>query len=364
MRKSPKAKEPVRVRYKKLANGNLSAYLDIYVKGNRHTEFLKIYIIPEKTPNDKLQNSEALKTINAIKSQRVIEIVNNEYGISQSQTRAKMLFSDWFVNVMETKKEGTKRTYQSILKHLLKFDSTITLANIDEVYLNKFVSYLAKEVNNNTCLMYIAKVKLVVTKAVKEGILSRNPFDKINKDLLPKATKANRGFLDIEEVKSLINTEYTNPNVKKAFLFSCFTGLRFSDIQSLTFSDILDVNGQKYISIQMIKTKENINIPLSENALKFIDFEGKNNGDLVFVLPTLVSINDDLKIWAKKANITKNLSFHIARHTFATLHLNLGADVYTISKLLGHTNIKTTQIYADIVNKTKIDAVNLTNGVF
>ncbi len=115
----------------------------------------------------------------------------------------------------------------------------------------------------------------------------------------------------------------------------------------------------------MAKTRKLLYLPLSEQARRFIPSRGtKKSGDLVFDLPTFRGSNEALKHWVSKAGIDKDITFHSSRHTFATLLLTQGADLYTVSKLLGHSDIKVTQVYATIIDKKKQDAVNLLNGIF
>ena len=169
--------------------------------------------------------------------------------------------------------------------------------------------------------------------------------------------------MTIEEVRSLIATPMQNEVVKSAYLFSCFCGLRISDIIGLQWKDVFIDNGQCRLAVAMQKTKEPIYLPLSNEALKWMPERGdKTADDHVFDLPS--AINQLIKPWAKAAGISKRFTFHTARHTFATMMLTLGADLYTVSKLLGHTSVKMTQVYAKIINQKKDDAVNLVNGLF
>ena len=171
-------------------------------------------------------------------------------------------------------------------------------------------------------------------------------------------------LLNIEEIKTLIRTPCKNAAVKKAFLFACFCGLRVSDIKTLKWSDIRKETDGICISKKMIKTKQVVTIPLSENALAWMPSKGNAKlDDLVFCLPSYFTINYQIKQWAKEAGLEKNITFHVARHTFATALLTMGADLYTTSKLLGHQNIKTTQVYAEVVNKKKVETVNLLDKI-
>ena len=143
------------------------------------------------------------------------------------------------------------------------------------------------------------------------------------------------------------------PRISYPFLFSCFTGLRLSDIKALKWTDIR--NGVIFLRQQ--KTKEFVQVPIGKNAAKFIR---ENDSDKVFHdFPTCEEWhNRKIREWAKAAGITKHVSFHVARHTFATLALGNGADLFTVSKLLGHTKITTTQIYAKVLDEGRKKAVD------
>ena len=172
-----------------------------------------------------------------------------------------------------------------------------------------------------------------------------------------------RSYMTIEKVRALIATPVQDGRVKNAYLFSCFCGLRISDIVGLKWKNVFVDNGQYRLAVAMQKTKEPIYLPLSNEALKWTpEREDKAADDHVFSLPS--NINQYLKPWAEAAGITKRFTFHTARHTFATMMLTLGADLYTVSKLLGHTSVRMTQVYAKIINQKKDEAVNLVNGLF
>ena len=147
------------------------------------------------------------------------------------------------------------------------------------------------------------------------------------------------------------------------FLFGCFTGLRLSDIRGLEWGNISKRDGSLFLSIKMQKTREPLIMKLNKQAIKWMPEKQKDSG--VFALPgNNVTVNRILKIWAKNAGIKKDICFHMSRHTFATMELTLGADLYVVSKLLGHTNVGTTQIYADIINKRRDEAVELIDNAF
>lgn len=175
---------------------------------------------------------------------------------------------------------------------------------------------------------------------------------------MPQLRYRQRSYLTLEEVRRLAETPCRVDGLKHAFLFACFCGLRYSDIRALTWKSIRDMgDGRLQIEIIQQKTQEAVYLPLSENAVAQLPARG-NAEDAVFKLPR-GHTGEAVAAWAAAAGIEKHVTFHVARHTCATLLLTFGADLYTVSKLLGHTNVKTTQVYAKIVDEKKRAAVEL-----
>ena len=195
-----------------------------------------------------------------------------------------------------------------------------------------------------------------------------NPAKKIKKDDKKplKGEDSQREFLTIEELERMKETFVRNQETKRAFLFGCYVGLRVSDIKSLTYGDIKEeqtAKGKQIFVIRkmMIKTRKNVSVPLSNKALSYLpdNFTQRPKDERVFDLPGESSMNGMLKTWARDAGVNKVVTFHTSRHTFATLALTLGADIYTTSKLLGHQNVRTTQIYAEVIDAKKEQAISL-----
>ena len=207
-----------------------------------------------------------------------------------------------------------------------------------------------------------------IAATVREDLIRDNPFNKIDKRDKIKEPESKREYLTIDEMKRMMKTPFPNKrlkDIKNVYLFSCFCGLRISDIIGLKWKNVYIDNGQYRLEVVMQKTKEPIYLPLSPEALKWMPERGEKTAeDRVFDLPSPTYINVILKPWAKAAGIDKHFTFHTARHTFATMMLTLGADLYTTSKLLGHSDVQVTQVYAKIVNRKKDEAVNLVNGLF
>lgn len=169
-------------------------------------------------------------------------------------------------------------------------------------------------------------------------------------------------FLTQEELIKLAETSCKQPVLKSAFLFSCLTGLRISDIEQLTWENIqIAPDMDPCIRIRTKKTQTEAILPISYEAWSLC---GERGGGKVFKGISRSMINYPLKKWIKEAGITKHITFHCCHHTFATLELTMGADLYTTSKLLGHKNINTTTIYAKIVNRKKEEAVSLLDSAY
>ena len=182
----------------------------------------------------------------------------------------------------------------------------------------------------------------------------------------PEEESGTREFLTLDEIKMLIKTPCRNDLLKRAFIFCCLSGLRFSDVKQITWGDIVkDTAGDTLLRFKMQKVSRDNNIYLSDEALKWLpDRKKASDTDRIFPLTKNDSINNQLDRWCKNAGITKHITFHCSRHTAATLNLTLGVPIETVSKLLGHTKIVTTQIYAKIVDDQQKKAVSKQNGIF
>jgi integrase len=378
-----KVKEPIRLRVKNLANGNQSLYLDYYFEGKREYEFLKLYLVPETSAANKEANKETLKLANAIKSKKIVEYQNNAHGFPFGGTKSKASLMEYVERMAEKKKEmaggdaqgGTHQTYRSLLYHLKKYSGEKYLfKDVDRDYCLGFIRYLKsathrqnKDVllDTGTQLTYITRLSYILKVAVADEIIVFNPFQQIKQEEYPKYHNREVCYLTIEEVRKLTATPCYFANVKNAFLFSCFTGLRFSDIRGLSWGKIRKDNHEKtFISYRQKKTQKWENLPLSNEAMKFLPERGDaGDDDSVYGLSNGGYENGILKTWAKSAGIDKRVTFHVARHTNATLLLSLEVPIETVSKILGHANIKTTQIYAKVIDKSKRDAVDKLDGL-
>lgn len=381
-RKSVKAKEPVRIRYKDLSNGNKSIYLDYYKDGKREYEFLKLYLIPERNSSAKLQNEETLRTANAIKAQRVISLQNEQHGFSNAGIKGRINFIGYLEAQAERYDENGSRAYARTVRnticHLVRYKGDkVTMKQVDRKYLLGFIEYLnggaskyfeggpdgteRKKLSAAAKALYFGAVVTALNRAVQEDIIAANPADRIAMQDKPKEGQGTKVYLTLDEIRLLSGTPCKYEDLKSAFLFSCFCGLRMSDIRRLKWASIgRTADGCRQVETLQQKTGEPVYIPLSANALKWLPQKGrKGASENVFNLPHVSTIEKCLGEWAADAGLRKHITYHVSRHTFATLTLTYGADLYTVSKLLGHSNIQTTQIYAKIVDENKRRAVNL-----
>ncbi len=341
----------VKLRTKKTKDGGNSLYLDIYYKGKRKYEFLGLTI----KKNDK--NRSKIKEIaEKRRSQKELEIFANAYDLPNFYNGKSDLLKFYEGNCTDT-------AYTSSLNRLKKFAKTslingeLPFSKVDEKFCENYKEYLIKEgLKNNSVWVFIYKLKAVLNKAVKEKIIPFNPARFVK----ARMEETEKIYLTVDELKKMYNTEYNDKEIRRAFLFSCFTGLRLSDIKSLTWQQIRE--NKVYFKQQ--KTRGIEYLPLSDSAIqilyKDVSQDRINNlSENVFqiLIKRSEDIGSHLRKWAKLAGVQKYISFHTARHTFATLSLTYGIDLYTVSKMLGHKNINTTQVYAKIINEKVNEAV-------
>ncbi len=269
------------------------------------------------------------------------------------------------------------RNIRNVERHIRFFnDKEVLLAEVDTDYLRRFIHYLACEAKeqrhgglrplcHTTSRLYLRILSSTMRFALRRGYIQQNPLESLERDDYKSISggQRQRTYLTIDEVKRLIATPTRCVTIKRAFLFACFTGLRISDLSQLRWKDIHTSGKDVSLSIQMKKTRRCVCIPLSTNALRWLPT--RRESTKVFPLPShLGAVNAPLKTWVRKAGIDKTVTFHTSRHTFATMEITLGADLYVVSKLLGHSSITTTQIYADIVDSKRIEAVRLMDNAF
>ena len=382
-KKEIKMKEPVRIREKRLNDGNVSLYLDMYYMGARKKEGLKLYLVPEVNAAAKLQNKNTLKLAEQIKAERILDIQQHGLVNWENVKKGRMTLAAWVEKY--TKDENgltpasmrSKRNAQARVEQYLLYigKPNLALKEVDKDFCKGFIAFLKTCTFNNgkktlgctTCRIFMNRLAAALNMAVREGLIDSNPFKLLDAKEKPQKKSAIREFLTIEELRTLIATPCRYEIVKKAFLFSCFTGLRYSDMMALKWNEIHKAADGKtlYIEHEQVKTKNTVTIPLSNEALKWMPRKSKDSERVFHQLHiTSTTVEVVLGEWMQEAGIQNHITYHCSRHTAATLLLTLGADLYTVSKILGHQSIRMTEVYAKIVDKKKIETMNLVNNMF
>lgn len=347
--------------------GKTSLYLDYYHKGKRKLEYLKLYLNPNaKTKDEKEVNRKTLQLAESVRSKRQIEIQNGVYGFNDTE-KMKAGVLEYVKNLAEKKRdsEGNYGNWLSMYKHLEKYaDASLTFENLDRDFVEGFKDYLAGaetksdgvKLSQNSKYSYFNKFKAAMKQALKDRIIPFNPADGVDGF---KQGEPQREYLSLEELKSAAKTECEIPILKNAFIFSALTGLRWSDCQKLVWSEVqYSKELGNHIRFIQKKTKGAETLPISEQAVGLLGERG-NPEDKVFTnLRYSAWYNLKLQQWMMAAGIHRTITFHCARHTYATLQLAAGTDIYTVSKLLGHRELRTTQIYAKVIDSKKIEAAN------
>ena len=378
-----KSKEPVRLRRRVTKTGLTSLYLDIYIDGKRSYEYLKLYLVPEKSRQDKEKNRQTIALAEAVRAKRLVEIQNGEFGL-KGQFKENTLFYDYYVALCEARLGAQSRSnwgnWRSCLKHLEAYDKDIrkrTWKEVTHEYVVGFKDYLEKEacawsqdyrkrikdrkLSRNSRVSYFNKLRAACNQAFEERIIAENPMRGVE---AIKTEEVTRMYLTLDEVKRLAATECDYPAIKRAFLFSCLTGLRRSDICKLTWGEVHQQGDFTRILFKQKKTGGVEYLDLAPQAAELLGERGKPD-ELVFDwIHSPSCTNETLRRWCFRAGIGKEITFHCGRHTFATMMLDLGTDIYTVSKLLGHRELTTTQIYAKVMDKNKQAAVASIPSIF
>lgn len=359
----------ISIRERKLENGRSRLILDSYQNGKRKVEKLELFIVNKpQTKVERDHNKTTWQLAEAIRATRLIEYQNGKYGFTDTYKKQGS-FLDYFKQQTDKRKAstGSYGNWQSTYQVLLKFTGSkdLTFEEVDTDFLEKFKKYLleAKLTKSNTrlarnsALSYFNKVKAALNQAFDDKIIP----DKIAQRVKGiKEEDTHREYLTVEEIKKLIDTECEIEVLKQAFLFSCATGLRFSDANNLKWKDVEYSESLQCTQLRFIqkKTRAAEILPISEQALTFMGERGNDDEKVFKGLRYSAWTNLKLAQWVMRAGINKQLSYHTSRHTYATLMLTHNVDIFTVSKLLGHKNLKTTQIYAKVIDRRKVEAVN------
>lgn len=355
----PNKKELVTLRRRATKGGGESLYLDYMIGGVRTREFLKMYLVPERNKVDKALNHETMKLAEAIKARRIVELQEGRAGFKKRPKRDMRLtdfIDEQVAHYTSQGKTSYAKTLEKIRNWLDDYGKKTTLLTVDKDYVLDFCRHLKDSgLSQGTVFMYFSNLNTIFNNAYRADLMIENPITRIDRSMRPKKPETEREYLTLDELKRLSSAPCKNEEVKRAFLFSCFTGLRISDVRALRWEKFRKTAKGYQIQATMIKTSGIVYVPLSANARSILG-PMKKEGP-VFSLPREQWVNEVVREWVKGAGINKHISFHCSRHTNATLLISYGADIYTVMSLLGHKDIATTQIYAKIIDDKKVKAV-------
>lgn len=334
-------------------------YLDIYQNGARRWESLHLTLT-----DDKKQNKELLRLAEICRSKREAELLSGEWSI-KAQGEDKMPLREYLKRY--SKRYEDKKPVMALVRRLEKYKdgAGIQIGHVTQKWIEDFQDYLlnceksnGQKLSQSSVSDYMHILSAALRKAAAEGTISRDPTVNVS---ITKKTETELVFLNEDDLKKLAatipETDY-GKEIRRAFLFCCFTGLRISDLELLTWS-MIERNPLQIIKRQK-KTRRAVYIPLGKSAATLIlDNKEHNEKQLVFDL----SEHDkkkcyrELHRWVKKSGVTKKVGWHTARRTFATLTLERGADAVTVARLLGHTGLGQVMRYAKATDEMKRKAV-------
>jgi len=349
------------LRKRKNADGTTSLRLDVYHDGKRTIETLKhLKLVKPSNVKDREENKELLQKAEAIRLFRTVELEGNNYNL-ESESGKKTIVTTWMQSYVDAYNKKDKRNMQGALNRFSAFlvdenITNLTFGNINALMLEDFIDYLEARSKGEGASSYYNRFKKMLKHAYRKRLMKENVLDLVEKKVKGKAKK--KDTLTMEEVKKLSITPIENPHIRRAFLFSCITGLRWCDIKVLKWQHI--DTGNKQMNIPQSKTNENVSVPLNKSAIKLLEQPGKS-GENVFILPTANGANKTVKAWVNRAKINKHITWHNSRHSFGTNLIYSGADVLTASKLLGHTSMKHTQRYVKTADEMKQKATDKLN---
>lgn len=364
---------------RKLKDGRISLSIEFYRgseitedgkrKHLRSFENLDSYLINDpKTAKEKKENKEVLEFAENVVAIRKAEYAQGRFELKNT-TKAKRVFLNFFAELTEEKQtldsSNNYGNWYSTLQHLKKVvPKNLTFDEIDENFIKKVRKYFEKDaisksnipLSQNSKYSYFNKFKAALRNAFDNGYLTINYASKIKSF---EQAESQREYLTFDELQSLAKAECKYPVLKKAFLFSCLSGLRWSDINTLVWSEVRDEGDVFKVNFRQEKTDGVEYLYISKQARELLG-EREDPTDRVFKgLKYGMTYNTEIIRWCNRAAVPKHITFHSARHTNAVLLLENGADIYTISKRLGHRELRTTEIYAKIVDSKMKEAAEI-----
>lgn len=360
----------VNLREKELVNGNVSLYLDINQRGKRWFEFLNIHVNRKKpTPEDTAKRKLALE----IKARREQELIIKDHSLVD-KTRRQTDFIDYMEDYFKQRAHNANRL--STLNQMRQFAGSkpLPISHVTTEWLKAFEKYMLKTLKSTTVMTYLKNLNGALNELVRKRIIPTNPWHDVPLHDRLKVKEPMRTSWTIEQLQHLANTPCRiKEQFKQAFFFACSTGLRWSDVNKLQWTNIIKrksgTKTQWCLYFEQQKTESVEYFPLSDQAIEIVKHREAAQDHAVYVFPKAKEtdlrnkpvqrrVDYSLKRWAKAAGLDHTkMRFHTGRHSFATNLLESGVDIFVVSKLLGHKSVKTTQIYTQVRDKLKEEAI-------
>ncbi len=369
--------------YEREYSKGIRFYLHYSVNGKQVREPLKDLPLVQK--KDRLNYCDVKAKAEAIAFERTKQIREGKLGFSTMN--GKMLLRDWFATCVERKRKeeqegadhhGWPEIVEYTGKVVEQYRKGVKLCEVDKRFVLGFQDYLkndyvigrrvqnaGKHLKPSSIVKKIQTFSNVLNMAVWDGLIPRNPFTQLSPSERFRASESEPKFVWKEELRKLANTPIIDERTRQVYFFMCFTGLRISDVKNMKWGNIRYDGNEWWLKIVQKKTRMPLALPLNEQARKYLPERGEAaDDDLVFAnIPCEQTMNKHLKLWAEAAGIKENLTLHTGRHTFGTLEITEGADLYGTGQLMGHSDIRTTQIYAKVVGKKKVEDSNRLNDI-
>lgn len=361
----------VHIRKRRLTNGRKSLMLDFSppLRNSKNGkpmrfEFLGLFLY-EKPANiwERQHNSETKELVETIRAQRQLDIQNRKFGFMSDRVR-NTSFVDYFKDYTESRQDTESDNYAMAYRYFIAFAGhDVVFTDLEEFFCVDYRNFLlsgpgisrrGRPINRNTAASYFAKFRSALKQAYKQKLLTEDLYAIVDA-ISPKET--HREQLELDEFQQLVDTPAKSDLIKRAAICSGLTGLRFSDIQTLYWSEVRGTFGKYHLQFTQEKTEGAEILPISDQAVEVMGERGEPR-ERVFPGLSYSSMRECFKSWLKNAGISKNITFHSFRHTYATLQLELGTELLTVSKLLGHRSVKTTLVYTKVKDKMKIEAAN------
>ena len=395
-----KSKDNPRLEQRLMADGQISLYLEYYlgrqsepvldadgepvlyesgkmagtpkykVKHLRRKENLNLYLVASpRTPIDRNHNKETLELAKKIRFEKEQEFLNDREGY-RLKKKSKVNLLEYFADFTERANVadrlvlvGALKDFKDFLKEEYpQYANSIEARNINKEMIQRFVDFLVDNHKGQGAETYYKRFKRLVNYAVEQGVISKSPCKGITTPKLDDVLA--KDILSQEEMQQLFATHYDgeNPEIRRAFAMTCLTGIRRCDIVRLKYSDVDYSN--RVLRFRQTKTeghssKSGVTTPLNDALLELIGTKPDDaTDDYIFHLPSDTMCLKALRHWTKKAGISKHITWHCGRHSFATALLSNGSNIKVVSSLLGHSTLRFTEVYVRAVDKLKEEAIN------